>query len=374
MAYKQRANRTVPEGATGATSHTDHGVLLGSGTDALSATSAGTSGYALTSDATNDPTFVNYPTFFEVLASDPSSPSAGDAWYNSTSDLFRGAIPGGTGTWSNIASLSATNTQTGGGGTPDDALMFGGALSGSITTQRYAPNTWTAKANMGTGGSEIAGCGATGGDCLAAGGNTSSKHSERYDGSADTWSAKHATNSIHIAGNMAGDAGDALLFGSDLSGISTERYDGSADTWSTKADLNTGGSGGGRAGDASDALYFGMSDLPNASQQYNGTGDTWTNKNNLSSTRFIQGGSGPSTLAISIGGDDGGPTTTCEKFDGTNWSSADSMNTGVTQMGTSSFQGSSNMALKATGAGISGSVASAEILGGGTTTVTFTVT
>lgn len=58
MAYKQVSPQPVSEGGTGASTLTDHGVLIGSGTSAISATGTGTSGQVLTSNgASADPTF-----------------------------------------------------------------------------------------------------------------------------------------------------------------------------------------------------------------------------------------------------------------------------------------------------------------------------
>lgn len=56
------ATITVPLGGTGTNTFTAHGVLTGNGTSAINATSAGTTGYALTSNgASADPTFQALP-------------------------------------------------------------------------------------------------------------------------------------------------------------------------------------------------------------------------------------------------------------------------------------------------------------------------
>ena len=51
----ERATVTIEQGGTGATSLTDHGILLGSGTDAVTATSVLTDGQLLIGDTSNDP-------------------------------------------------------------------------------------------------------------------------------------------------------------------------------------------------------------------------------------------------------------------------------------------------------------------------------
>jgi hypothetical protein len=99
-AYKVRSPLTVPEGGTGAQSFTDHGVILGSGTGALSVTAVGTATHVLTSNgAGSDPTFQAAPTTnmeFQVLSSDPGSPTDGQVWYRSDTDAFRGRANGAT--------------------------------------------------------------------------------------------------------------------------------------------------------------------------------------------------------------------------------------------------------------------------------------
>lgn len=58
MAYKRISPQPVDEGGTGASTLTDHGVVVGSGTSPLSVTAAGSSGQVLTANGGgSDPTF-----------------------------------------------------------------------------------------------------------------------------------------------------------------------------------------------------------------------------------------------------------------------------------------------------------------------------
>lgn len=89
---------TVPDGGTGASTFTDGGVLIGNGTGAIQATSAGTAGYVLTSNgAGNDPTFqslanvIGANSGFNIVAVDNGSHSL-DAQGNPSYDDETGTI------------------------------------------------------------------------------------------------------------------------------------------------------------------------------------------------------------------------------------------------------------------------------------------
>ena len=59
MSYKQNSPQGVEEGGTGATTLTDHGILLGSGTGAITATAAPTNGQLLIGSTGIDPVVAN---------------------------------------------------------------------------------------------------------------------------------------------------------------------------------------------------------------------------------------------------------------------------------------------------------------------------
>lgn len=85
----------VAKGGTGNSSLTAYAVLCGGTTTTgaiQSIASVGTSGQLLTSNGSSSlPTFQDAPDIsFQVLSSDPMSPSAGQVWYNSTSNDFKG--------------------------------------------------------------------------------------------------------------------------------------------------------------------------------------------------------------------------------------------------------------------------------------------
>ncbi|MFP3859266.1 MAG: hypothetical protein ACLFUW_00440 [Bacteroidales bacterium] len=61
MAYKQLSPITISEGGTGATSLTDHGVLVGSGTSPITPLSVASSGTVLIGNSGADPSFSDTP-------------------------------------------------------------------------------------------------------------------------------------------------------------------------------------------------------------------------------------------------------------------------------------------------------------------------
>jgi len=282
--------------------------------------SVGSSGEVLTSEgAATLPIFRDLPTFFQPLASDPASPSIGDVWFNTTTNLFKGAIDsGGAGAWVIKANLNrgirgnlmfgtendcisacgSTGTprrfterynliadswtsksltitarfEGGAGGLPDSGGIFGGTLtSGSPTglAERYdgIGDAWSATANMPVPRTSLAGAGSTANDWLAFGGRsggTAFDNVQRYDGIGNSWATKANLLQPRQFPAGGGSAGDAMAFtgrssgGIDLS--TTERYDGVGDSWSLKANINTPrnqGGGGGQSGGS--VLSFGGS-------------------------------------------------------------------------------------------------------------------
>ena len=104
MATKNSINSNIPIevalGGTGVTSTTAYAVLCGGTTSTSpiqSIASVGTSGQVLSSNGSALPTFQDAPNLeFQSLSSDPGSPTDGQVWYNTTTDLFKGRANGST--------------------------------------------------------------------------------------------------------------------------------------------------------------------------------------------------------------------------------------------------------------------------------------
>jgi len=115
----------------------------------------------------------------------------------------------------------------------------------------------------------------------------------------------------------------------------TEEYDGSG--WATSGSLNTtryriAGAGTQTAGMGAGG-YIPGSGLQNIVEEYNGS--TWTAVTVMPSSVQFQSGSGPQTAAFYTSGNyPGGDTGVTLKYDGTNWTTGPSLNSGTRQSGT----------------------------------------
>src|SRR5210317_33523 len=142
-----------------------------------------------------------------IRASDPSNPTIGEIWYNSTTNLLKGQSVTSSGSFSSGATLPTTIL---GGGTIGSKTAgvyttgFSPSVSDSTATVNYDGTTWTSSGayprssngSLGGAGSQAAGMIAGGGP-----GNSQSAAND-YDGS--TWTA---TGSLNTAGNNIGDCG-----------------------------------------------------------------------------------------------------------------------------------------------------------------------
>ena len=120
----------------------------------------------------------------------------------------------------------------------------------------------------------------------------------------------------------------ALAFGgnvSDVSQTATELYNGTSWT-SNPTGLNTGRQNLGGAGTQTAALAFAGQNPPNA-QTESWDGSSWTSVNSMNTGRASVGGCGIQTSALAFGG--GGPAVSAatESWNGTSWTSVNSLNT-----------------------------------------------
>jgi hypothetical protein len=64
----------------------------------------------------------------EVVASDPSNPTLGQIWYNSTSQTLKGQ-GFAAGSWASATSMNTARGRIAGAGTQTAALAFGGYIA-----------------------------------------------------------------------------------------------------------------------------------------------------------------------------------------------------------------------------------------------------
>jgi hypothetical protein len=87
----------------------------------------------------------------EVVSSDPSNPTLGQIWYNSTSQTLKG-LGFAAGSWASATSMNTARTDPAGAGTQTEALAFGGLTPGGPTgaTEAYNGTSWTAGGSLNT--------------------------------------------------------------------------------------------------------------------------------------------------------------------------------------------------------------------------------
>ena len=250
-----------------------------------------------------------------TLSSDPTNPLEGQIWYNSTIGVLKG-YDLTFATWSSGGNLSTGRYALAGAGTQTSGLAFSGFDGTSMvgTAEEYNGSSWSNGGVMGTARYRLAGLGTqtaalgTRGFAPAHVGPTGA--TEEYDGT--TWTAGGTNPVVGSTSSNSGATGTqtaGLNFGGSPTENSSHEYDGS--TWTAGGTLNTGRSIRTGAGTLTAGLAFGAT---TATESYDGT--SWTTLNSL--TNNAEGGNGDlQTAAIAIA-----PSGATELWDGTNWSSS----------------------------------------------------
>jgi hypothetical protein len=272
-----------------------------------------------------------------IRASDPSNPTIGEIWYNSTTNLLKGQSVTSSGSFSSGATLP---TNILGGGTIGSKTAgvyttgFSPSVSDSTATVNYDGTTWTSSGayprssngSLGGAGSQAAGMIAGGGP-----GNSQSAAND-YDGS--TWTA---TGSLNTAGNNIGDCGagptNDVIFaigrtaasGNTGSNVS-ETFDGTSFSPAPNINLARLHGVGGGAGTGTAGLIMGgfIDPSPNAVtnvEEYNGA--SWSNVNTLNTASGLNSGFGTQTSAImQVNSPGPGSRQGVEEYDGTCFATA----------------------------------------------------
>ena len=247
----------------------------------------------------------------------------------------------GTAWTSNPTGLNTVRTELGSAGTQTAALGFGGATP-SVTgaTEEYDGSTWTSVNSMNTARLSLA----SGGvgiqtSALAFGGYTTtySAVTEEYDGS--TWATSPA--SLATARSQTGGSGSrsaALCAGGRITGDgptdATEEYFSSIDNydpavasaWATGGNMNTARdllTGCGTA--LSNTLVFGGDNGPSrvgATESYNGS--VWTTAPSLNTNRSALGSATQGTSSAALGFAGYPSTNANEEYNGSTWTSVSS--------------------------------------------------
>ena len=273
----------------------------------------------------------------KYLSADPSNPENGQVWYNSTSGNLRVEGIQGTAAWASGGSLPAIRSGSGGAGTQTAALNIGGENGATIfgTTEEYNGSAWTAGGALNASPSFLMASGGTQTAALRVGGYTGPVGTvlqnavEEYNGSS--WTAVTALPAATGNGMFAGIQTAGLFYGGQAPSTVTTSlsYDGSS--WTATNSLavtKSAGAGFGTqtaaiaAGGNNPALGPGTSAFTNNSQTWDGT--NWTTTNSLNNNKTNLRGWGSSTSGAVAGGRPPSPSITnqTEVYDGTNWSAS----------------------------------------------------
>ena len=276
----------------------------------------------------------------QVLSSDPSNPTLGQIWYNTTSNTLKGSLFQSA-SWATGGNMGTARYGLAGAGTQTAALAFAGNSAGvTNATEEYDGTNWTGGGNMGASKYYNGGTGTqTAGLSVGGYGIPNGRSTEEYNGTA--WTAGGDTTKGRFDMGAAGTQTAGLIAGGDAGQFSspsfyngTEEYNGTA--WADGGDLGTGRKTLGGFGTQTAALVF-VGNIPAAtaiSEEYDGT--SWTAGGNYPAAINGAKGAGTQTAGLATGAGPG--STASNLYDGTSWSATTATSTSYKQsaMGTSS--------------------------------------
>jgi hypothetical protein len=249
--------------------------------------------------------------------------------------------------WTTGGNLGTARRNLAGSGIQTAALAFGGLTSPPDTvkasTEQYDGTSWSTTGSLATARQNLSGSlGGTISASWAAGGrptsSTAMSNTEEYNFSANTitpgaWASGGALGTArYVMGSAVGAPSTAaLVYGGSLTGTgntaNTEAYNGTS--WSEQNNLNTArtriaGFGTQTAAVAVAGRIMGGTDSVTNVEEYNGS---WTNVTAYPFAVRGAQGSGTLTAGLVSGGQIPPYSTTCKEYDGTNWTTAGSLNT-----------------------------------------------
>jgi len=277
-----------------------------------------------------------------IVSSDPSNPTEGQIWYNTTSNLLKGYAfaPSSVATGGN---MNTSRRGVSGAGTQTAALAFGGFAGSSpysTASESYNGTSWTSTSSIPTSRYNPGGCG-TQTAALGVTGSPATTQVISWDGSS--WTNSPVDFPITTLENyLAGIQTACITCGVRSPGSSpdwnTLNYSWNGSSWTSFAALNTIRSDGGTAGNQTSALVFGGEGTPastkNDVELWNGT--SWTTKSNLI-TDLIYGNNGPvgtSNDTVRLGGLNPPNTASSaiQTWNGTSWASDGNAPAGKSEM------------------------------------------
>jgi len=310
------------------------------------------------------------------ITGDPANPTAGQIWYNETSNTLKGVVVVASGSWATGPSLNTGRGSGAGGGTKTSAIAMCGytptlpSPESSTFTEVYNGTSWTAETASPTARFGNGGTGASGESAIVLGGTAGPgaglSSVAVYNGS--TWTeVGEMVSARDILGNScAGTVTDAIVCGGRPTANLTELWNGTS--WTETNELLVGATDCTTIGNSSAALSNTGQSPNTKNSSWNGT--SWSEAADINNGRLTCAGAGTQGAAIISNGNTPSNAFT-EVWNGTSWAEdTDNAQNGAQSMA-SSKQGSSTSFLWAGKGGPPFSVTQ-EWTGPGPSVVTFT--
>jgi hypothetical protein len=256
-----------------------------------------------------------------IVSSDPSNPTEGQIWYNSTSNLLKGYANVVVNAWASGGNLNTARGINMSAGLQTAALTFGGGYPTGTSTEKYDGTAWTtvnslnrANAFGGGFGTQTAAIQASGQN-PAGGSNT---FTEKWNGTSWTNNPTGVGTSRYGFASM-GTQTSGLICGGWIGSVSNLVESWNGTSWTAGTAMNNGRYGNTGFG-TSTALITVAGRSPASTESFNGT--SWTNlPATLNTARNSLSGAGIQTLGLAFGGGPlgAGGITSTELWNGSTW-------------------------------------------------------
>jgi len=297
----------------------------------------------------------------EALASDPTTATAGQVWFNTASSNFKYKL--GTAAWATITTRPVSNYDGMGAGSVTAFLVTGGSPGGTVTSE-WDGSAWSTGGALSIVTYNGGICGQSNTAALRMGGFQTppvahTAACDLYNGTS--WASKNDMTG-NAEGNMGvGTSTSAMSLGGaggTLAQDSSQQWDGTC--WSNAPTMSYGVYAVAGHGDSATSAYT-SGGQPGAAPPSGPTGTAGTGMQNFNGTAWSSIGArllrgrcrslcvGGSTAGIVAGGQDGspGPNTamdSAESWNGTSWSSIGTMGVSATSnMGSTSGSNTSHI-------------------------------
>jgi len=270
----------------------------------------------------------------KYLSADPSTTTAGEVWYNSTSGTLKASVIG-TASWSSTTAMNSPRSSLAGGGTGTSAMVSCSPGSNPPTAtlaESYNGTAWAVETAVPTALGYAFGTGSDSEEYVQLGGGYPGRTGTALDYDGTNWTSATAIpggNPGYIEGGACGPAASALVVGGNNG--ETTSWERGGGSWTAGGTNPNGVYAPVVVGTQTAAIAMGGLTYPGGyrdyNQSYNGTG--WTAETVLPTIRGYAGGAGIQTASIIFAGNSPGPAavTTSLIWDDISWTAGASLAT-----------------------------------------------